>query len=494
MEMEPVDRNKQLKVLILASEVSPYAKLGGLGDASASLAKSLRKLGADVRVALPFYRSAKQSGCEFEPVIEKMEVPFGDQVLATDVWRTTESDGGSVYFFDREDLFDRPNFYGSRQIGDYFDNLERFIFFSRAGILLAKRIGFRPGIVHLHDWETGAVSVFLRSLYGNDPFFYKTSTVFSFHNAAYQGNFPPEKLAVTGLPFSLYNLEGIEFWGQISLLKAGIVFSDAVTTVSPTYAREVCTPQYGLGMEGVVNRRGEDFQGVLPGVDYDVWNPETDTEIAANYGPKDLSGKKVCRDRLFQELELDSKYRDGLVLGWVSRLVEHKGTGLIVQAMRNLMNLNVTLVVAGDGEESYRKELKSWEQHFPGRIRVRFVSDDRLVRKVTAGSDLLLLPCKYEPSGLAQMYAIKYGTIPVVRRTGGLADVVRPYDPDTGEGWGFAFDGFSSDEFTAKLREAAELMGDADHRGKLIQNAMSCDFSCEHTGRRYLEIYEKVLK
>lgn len=487
--LDKLSSNDPIRVLILSSEVAPYAQLGCLGDDVGLLYKGLRKLGLEVRVVLPFYRMVRESEWPVRPILQKMEVPVGDRILETDVWEASEDDGVKVYFFDREDLFDRPNLYGNTRHGDYYDNLHRYVFFCRAGILLAKRLGFRPNVVHLHDWETGAVSVYLKSLYKNDPFFSKTVTVFTFHNVGYQGNFPPEELAHTGIPISYYNPGGVEFWGRLSLLKAGIVFSDAINTVSPTYAREVLDPIYGMGMEGVVAKRAHELRGILNGRDDEAWNPAADPVIEAPYSRQDLSGKDVCRKGLFREFGLNPEFGDGLLLGWSSRFIDQKGMGLFLKALGPLMEGKVALIIQGEGEESYERELRAWLGKYPDRIGLVMGMEERVTRRIFSGVDILLSPSQYEPSGMMQMRAMKYGAIPLVRKTGAFADIIEPYDPDTGRGTGFLFERFEVPEFIAKVGEAYSVLTDEERRDALRRNAMNKEFSWRRCAEEYLDLY-----
>ncbi|MBI4773639.1 MAG: glycogen synthase [Deltaproteobacteria bacterium] len=491
--MDKISSDEPIRVLILSSEVAPYAQFGCLGDDVGCLYKALRKLGVEVRVVLPFYRMVRESECPVTPVLKKMEVPVGDRILETDVWETSEDDGSKVYFFDREDLFDRPNLYGNTRHGDYYDNLHRYVFFCRAGILLAKRLGFRPNVVHLHDWETGAVSVYLKSLYKNDPFFSKTVTVFTFHNVGYQGNFPAEELAHTGIPISYYNPGGVEFWGQISLLKAGIVFSDAISTVSPTYAREVLDPTYGMGMEGVVAKRAYELRGILNGRDDEAWNPAADPFIEAPYSPLDLSGKDACRRALFREFGLNPELEDGLLLGWSSRFIDQKGAGLLLKSLGPLMGKKTALIIQGEGEEAYESELRAWMGTYPDRIGLAMGMEERVTRRILSGVDILVSPSRYEPSGMTQMRGMKYGAIPLVRKTGAFVDIVEPYDPAAESGTGFMFDRFEVSEFIAKVDEAYFAMADGKRRDVLRRNTMSKEFSWQRCAEEYLDLYTAAI-
>ncbi|MEE9613262.1 MAG: glycogen synthase, partial [Desulfatiglandales bacterium] len=327
-----------------------------------------------------------------------------------------------------------------------------------------------------------------------DPFFKQTATVFTIHNLGYQGTFPSEKLFVTGLPSSFFSPGGLEYWGKISLLKAGIVYADVVTTVSPRYSQEIQTPEFGFGLDGVLKERRQVLHGILNGVDYMTWDPSIDEHIAKRYGPETLEGKKKCKRALLDEMGMDSALMDRPVLGMVSRLVSQKGTDLLIKKSNDLSALGIGVIVLATGEQLYQDSFMEWAGKDPKRIGVRIGFDERLAHSIIAGSDILLIPSRYEPCGLTQMYALKYGTVPLVRATGGLEDSVEQFDLETGEGTGFKFKKYDPEAFLEAIRSAVDLFGDKLSWNKLIQNGMKADFSWDRSARQYLDLYNKILR
>jgi len=482
-----------LRVWFLASEVAPFAKTGGLADVAGALPACLKNLGVDVRVGLPFYRMVKDGKFQTQKVLEGLEVPLGNTTLKGDVLETTTEEGLPVYLFDREDLFDRSALYGTPE-GDYPDNLERFSYFSRAAPLFAKKAGFRFDVVHCHDWQTGLIPAYLRTLYKAVPFFSDVASVFTIHNLGYQGLFPTDKLSTCGLPAGELRPEGIEYRGQISLLKAGIVYADAITTVSPRYSREIQTPEFGMGMDAIFRKRSSDLYGILNGVDYKAWNPATDPYITVHYGPGDMEGKRKCKVDLVNEMGIDQHLVGRPVLAMISRLAAQKGCDLLVRVAEDLVRLDAGLVILGAGDEKYQVDLSELAKKYPESIAVRIDFDEPLAHRIMAGADMLLLPSRYEPCGLTQMYALKYGTVPVVRATGGLDDTIVPFNPETGEGNGFKFSPYESVAFLGVIRQAVDLFLNSQAWKKLMVNGMKADFSWEESARKYILLYEKVRK
>jgi len=320
-------------------------------------------------------------------------------------------------------------------------------------------------------------------------------TLFTIHNIGYQGTFPPKKLLDTGLPpDEFFHLEGLEFWGNISLLKAGIIYSDAVTTVSPTYAREIQTQKYGMGMEEILRRRRGSLYGILNGIDDRIWNPSRDPHITAGYSPRDMAGKGRCKEALIREMGIEPSLLNKPLFGMVSRLDFQKGIDLVLEVMDDLLSLDVGIVVLGSGDEGIQEALERLEKHHPGRIGLTIGFNEALAHRIMAGVDILLIPSRYEPCGLTQMYALNYGTVPVVRATGGLNDTVVPFDQDTEEGNGFKFGPSSAESFMAAIQRAVDLFNVPDAWTKITANGMSVDFSWDRSARRYLEIYESIRK
>lgn len=481
-----------LKVWFLASEVAPFAKTGGLADVAGSLPGALKKLGVDVRVGLPFYRMAKQENFPTSKAAAGLEVPMGDKILKGDVLETSTPEGVPVYLFDREDLFDRPNLYGTPE-GDYYDNLERFNFFSHAALLFAIEAGLQFNVVHCHDWQTGLIPAYLKTIYREEPFFSHLASVFTIHNLGYQGLFSADKLPTCGIPVSEFHLEGLEYWGQMSLLKAGIVYADAITTVSPRYSREIQTPEFGMGMDGVLRKRSDDLYGILNGADYTSWNPATDRHITDHYSHRNIRGKRNCKAGLVKELGLHRRFVDRPVLGMVSRLAAQKGSDLLVQIVEDVVVLDAGLVILGAGEEKYQALLLELARKYPESVAVTIGFDEGLAHRIMAGIDMLLVPSRYEPCGLTQIYALKYGTIPIVRATGGLDDTIQQFDQNSGEGTGFRFVQYEAGAFLDQIKEALKVFEDRPGWMRLVKRGMQEDFSWEKSAREYVALYEKVI-
>ena len=482
---------KQLKILIATSEAIPFAKTGGLADVAGALPKALNGLGLDARIIMPFYWHVQEGNFKLKQTGAQASVPLGLREIDSPVFEA-EASGITAYFLKRDEYYDRKYLYTMPE-GDYFDNVERFILFSRGVIEAIKKLGFRPDIIHCHDWQTGLIPAYLKTIYKDDPFFSNTKTVFTIHNIAYQGQFPASRFPLTGLPQEVFTQDGIEFWGDMNLLKAGIVFSDIVTTVSEKYSREIQTPEFGYGLEGVLLAKREKLFGVLNGVDYDDWSPEKDKFIIAKYDYKDLSGKAKCREDLLKEYNLNLP-DDAPVIGIISRLADQKGFDILSQAMEDLMSMNLGMVVLGTGEKKYHDLFEGLAKKYPKKLGVKITFDNKIAHKIEAGSDMFLMPSKYEPCGLNQIYSLKYGTIPIVRATGGLDDTIQDYDAKTGEGNGFKFKEYSAQILLAKVKEAVKVFSNRKEWKKLVQKAMQQDFSWDRSAKRYVELYEKLCR
>ncbi|MDY6987617.1 MAG: glycogen synthase GlgA [Thermodesulfobacteriota bacterium] len=480
-----------LKVWFLSPEVAPFAKTGGLADMAGSLPGTLRKLGVDVRVGLPCYRTVQEGHFPLRKALGGLAVPSEGGELQGEVLETETEDGVPVYLFDRRGFFDRAHLYGTPE-GDYSDNLKRFAYFSRGALLFAKAVGFRFDVVHCHDWQTGLVPAYLKTLYQGDPFFSTAASVFTVHNMGYQGLFPAEAFSASGLPASEFHPEGVEYWGNLSLLKAGIVYGDVITTVSPRYSQEIQGPAFGLGMEALLRERSADLYGILNGADYSTWNPAADPHIRANYTAADTGGKESCKVALVQEMGLDERFLDRPVLAMVSRLAAHKGYDLLLEIAEEVVGLNAALVVLATGEEAYEQALGQVVQRFPDSVAVKIGFDDPLAHRIMAGADIFLAPSKYEPCGLTQIYALKYGTVPVVRATGGLDDTIQPFEQASGQGNGFKFAEYKAKDFLAQIKEALRIYDNKADWQLLVENGMRADFSWEKSAQRYVELYEKA--
>ncbi|HLC17441.1 MAG TPA: glycogen synthase GlgA [Thermodesulfobacteriota bacterium] len=478
-----------LSVIFASPEATPFAKTGGLADVAGSLPGALKALGAKVFIFLPFYRHVANSGMEIEPTALEVTVPIGRRTIKARVLRNSKTEV-PAYFIKCDEYYDRTYLYGTPD-GDYFDNIERFAFFSRAVLEAIKAGGFRPDIIHCNDWQTGLIPAYLKDAYKKDEYFSKTATVLTVHNTAYQGVFPPELYDVLDLSKGLFSPEGLEFWGSINLLKAGVVFSDAITTVSPGYSREIRTPQYGYGLDGLFNKRGDDLYGVVNGADYNEWNPSTDPLIPGNYSPDDLSGKGACKRELLKAFDLDLEETTP-VIGMISRLAGQKGFDILAEAMPALMRLNLGIVILGTGETVYRGLIEKLAEKYPRKLSVKIAFDNTLAHLVEAGSDIFLMPSRYEPCGLNQLYSMRYGTIPVVRATGGLDDTVRDFGEEGATG--FKFKEYSAAALASRVKDALAVFRNKKAWSKLQKNAMAEDFSWEKSAKNYMEIYRKALK
>lgn len=490
----PVAAKEALKVLFIASEAVPFAKTGGLGDVAGSLPPALRRLGADVRMVLPLYRAVRERGLEMHPVERDVQIPLGPRQLRADILETGPSEGVPVFLIEREDLYERPNLYGNSW-GDYYDNLERYAFFCHAALRVPGGASFWPDIIHCHDWQTGLIPALVKGPYAHARELRGVSTVFTIHNLGYQGLFPQEGFGVTGLPKDrFFHPGGLEYWGNVSLLKAGIVYSDAITTVSPTYAREIQGPEYGLGMEGVLQGRAHALTGILNGIDTRAWDPATDAHLPEMYSPRDMKGKGACKAALAREMGLDPVLGTGQrpLLGMISRLDAQKGLDLVLSVLEQVLAMDVGLAILGSGEEAIQEGLKGFAARYRGKIGLRIGFDDSLAHRIMAGSDVFLIPSRYEPCGLTQMYALRYGTIPVVRATGGLADTVSEFDEASAQGNGFRFAPYESKAFLDAVARAVRLYGRKALWEKARANGMAADFSWDRSAAQYMALYRSL--
>jgi len=485
---------EDLKVLFLSSEVLPFAKTGGLADVAGALPLALKSRGVDVRAVMPYYRAVKNAEHEVTRLIKDLEVPFGDKTLRADIFESKFGNDVPIYLVEREDMFDRPNLYGNSK-GDYYDNLERFSFFSHAALKIAQRLGFIPDIIHCHDWQTGLVPALIKGPYRQGSFFSTTATVFTIHNIGYQGLFPPEKLPMTGLSGSqFFHPEGLEYWGNGSLLKAGITYSDAVTTVSPTYSKEILSHEQGFGMEGVVLSRSKSLFGILNGIDYEEWNPNKDAHLACCYSLTTMGNKRKCKQDLLKEIGFDRSMLQRPLIGMVTRLDKQKGLDILLEAFEDIVELDVALVILGSGDEKIEKALENIADMHPDRFAVHKGFNNPLAHRIMAGADMLLVPSRYEPCGLTQMYALKYGTVPVVRATGGLNDTIEQFDEKTKTGNGFKFINYTSDDLLEAIKCAVEIYKNKRQWKKLMYNGMALDFSWDKSAEEYINIYKTIDK
>jgi len=480
-------KKKPLNILIAASEAAPLAKAGGLGDVVGSLPLALRDLGCRVTVVLPGYRQALEQAGDLRLTTEGLPVRLGKSELTADILMGKLAPGVPVCLVRQDGFFDRGELYGSIH-GEYPDNRERFIFFSRSIPALCSAAGFEPDVILANDWQTGLVMALMHE--GALP---RTAGVFAIHNMGYQGLVPPEKTGIIGLPDSYYRMDGMEYYGQMSLLKAGIVYSRAVITVSPTYAKEIRTPEFGSGLDGLMRSIKDRLYGILNGVDYEEWNPATDRHITANYSPRDLAGKAMCKQDLLKTMGLPVEFFDRPVIGMVTRLFDQKGCHLVAEAAEELFDQNLGLVLLAAGDEKYQMLFSELQGRYPDQFGLKLGFDAALAHKIVAGCDMFLIPSLYEPCGLTQMFGLKYGTVPVVRATGGLKDTVTDPDEAHGPATGFKFEAFESVAMLKAIRRAVEAFHDRDAWQAMMREGMAKDFSWERSAKEYLRVFERAI-
>ncbi len=477
-----------MHIAFAASECVPFSKTGGLADVIGALPPALASMGHQVTVFLPRYRSTQLENPH--TVIPSITVPFDDRYRFCSVLDGGKRSGVQFYFIDYPPFFDRDGLYGTA-LGDYHDNAERFALFSRAVLEAAKVLG-APDVLHCHDWQTALIPILLKTLYDEDPAFAATPSVFTIHNLGYQGLFQPEILPLLMLPWDLFTMSKLEFYGKVNFLKGAISMADFITTVSRKYSQEIQTAEYGFGLEGVLRARGNTIAGILNAVDYVSWSPETDPFIAAHYSSKDLSGKAACKADLLQQFGLAPDTRLPVV-GIVSRFVQQKGFDLILQVADRLGLEELILVVLGNGQREYEDMFRRLNKQFPQKIAIKIAYDNALAHKIEAGSDMYLMPSHYEPCGLNQIYSLRYGTVPIVRATGGLDDTVEQFDPATSKGTGFKFREYGGEAMLETLRVAIGVYrSDPNAWRVLMRNGMAQDYSWTNAAREYVKVYERA--
>jgi starch synthase len=473
-----------MKILFVASEGLPYSKSGGLADVIEGLPRALRELGHQVAVLLPRYRGNKMGST----LVSSVTVALGDTLRFPAIGEGSSSNGTRYFFVDDADFFDRPHLYGNKNV-DYPDNAERFTEFSRVAIEFAKRV-WLPDVIHCHDWQAALVPVLLRTQYAKDPVVRSLPVVLTVHNLGYQGIFPPTALRACGLPDSLYTMDALEFFGNVNFLKGGLIFADYLTTVSRRYAKEIQTAEFGFGLEGILHQRSERLVGILNGADYAIWSPEVDTFIAQNYSVHNLDAKKACKKDLLAALHLPEENMDRPLVGMVSRFVDHKGFDLIAEISAELANENIALAVLGTGEAKYEALFRRLAEKYPARIGVKIGYDNALAHKIEAGADMFLMPSRYEPCGMNQIYSLRYGTPPIVRSTGGLDDTIQAFDGQTLQGTGFKFETYAGAELLECVRAALKCFRDPKAWRALQAIGMSKDFSWKAPAGAYVTVYE----
>jgi starch synthase len=477
-----------MQIAFAASECVPFSKTGGLADVVGALPRTLAAAGHQVSVYIPRYRQTRLK--DPQTVVASVTIPFDDRYRFCSVVRGEKIAGVSFYFVDYPPFFDREALYGT-SVGDYPDNAERFALFSRAVLEASKIIGV-PQIFHCHDWQSALVPVLLHTQYAEDPAFRDVATVFTIHNMGYQGLFPPDTLPLLTLPWDLFAISRMEFFGSVNFLKGALVFADFVTTVSRKYSQEIQTTEFGFGLEGVLRTRSSTVTGILNGADYEEWSPETDKFVVAPYSPQDLSGKAKCKQDLLATFELEGADPRLPVIGIVSRFAAQKGFDLISQIMERLAREDLTIVVLGNGDKIYEEMFLRLAKQFPQKIAVKVAYDNTVAHKIEGGSDMFLMPSRYEPCGLNQMYSLKYGTVPIVRATGGLDDTIDHWDPRTGKGTGFKFTDYNGEALLLTIKEALRAFRDQTSWQQLMRNGMNKDFSWNASAKEYVRVYERA--
>jgi starch synthase len=464
---------------MVASEAAPFAKTGGLADVVGSLPAALAGLGHQVAVVLPRYGSIDVKAAR--RVYDNLDVWFGPDRYRSSLYAV--GDKPLFYFVDCPPLYDRKSLYGDAA-GDYPDNHVRFAVLARAALTICRDL-FRPDILHCHDWQTGLVPTYLHSTFANDPTFMAIRTLFTIHNIGYQGLFPETALPQIGLDGTVFDPGGLEYWGRVSLLKAGLVYSDRLNTVSPTYAREIQTPEYGLGMDGILRARSGVLSGIVNGVDYAQWSPEVDSFIAANYSRDDLAGKEACKQDLIAEFGLPAEAAAEPLAGVVARFTSQKGADLIAAIADRLALEGVRVVALGTGDAAYEALFVKMAADHPGRFAVRIGFDNALAHKIEAGADMFLMPSRYEPCGLNQIYSLRYGAVPVVRATGGLDDTIN-------EDTGFKFSDYSGEALLRSIQAAIARWHDRAAWREMMRRGMQQDYSWTVSAGEYSALYRRL--
>ncbi len=474
-------RKRKLRILFVVSEMFPLAKTGGLADVAGSLPKALAKRGHEVKVLMPKYRATYSVDHRTERVVDLPQIPFGGYTLGCGIDESDvlKDDGVTVYLIEHFGLYDRDRLYG------YEDDWVRFGLLCKVALELPKAINWQPDIIHCHDWQSGLVAAYLRTAYAGDQFFANTATVFTIHNLAYQGNFDPSVREALGLPPETFQMHGLEFHGRLSFIKGGLYYADVLTTVSPRYAQEIQTEAFGEGMHGLLRDRAEQGRlvGILNGIDYEVWNPATDEYLPVRYDSRTFVKRKASNKQALLE-RVGLKDGGEMVIGVVSRLAHQKGFDIVAQAADALMKLPVKLIVLGAGEQE--PVFAELQKRYPEKIATRLgVVDEELAHLIYAGSDAFLMPSRFEPCGLGQMIAMKYGTAPIVHAVGGLADTVQDFDPQTKQGNGFSFTGLTVDNLVATVERALSVYRNRKLWQTLQRNAMKANFSWDKSAQDY---------
>jgi starch synthase len=482
-----------MRILMVTPEANPFAHSGGLAEVISALAQTLVSLGHEVDVVLPLYRQVQETGRPLTDTGHTLSIPLSWKNLPAKIFTVEMEPHLRFYFIAQDALFNRDGLYGT-SYGNFEDNAERFIFFSRAVVEMMEALEMDCDICHCHEWQTGLVPVYLRTLYGERPRFQRMATVYTVHNVGYQGLFSSYDLPLTGLGWELLSPKALEFYGHLNFMKGGLVFADLLNTVSSRYREEIQTPEYGFGLEGLFQERARELYGILEGVDYLRWDPGQDTFLEAPYDREHLDGKKACKIALEKHFGLNLQ-PDKPLMGMTTRFFERKGIDLVEHILDDLMALPVGFVIQGTGEERHQYLLCEIANRYPEKMGLDIGYSEELTHQIIAGTDIFLMPSRFEPCGLDQLYCLRYGTIPVVRATGGLDETIQEYDPQSGAGTGFKFSGYTPAELMVAVRRALALYQNRPAWEALMRQNMALDYSWINTaGPMYVELYRLAVE
>lgn len=477
-----------MNILIACSEAVPYVKTGGLADVTGALVREFRRRKHKASLILPLYASIRGK-FRLHKTGKTIRVPMGNFALDGTIYSSGKGSVPEAYFIECNQLFDRPELYGTAY-GDYGDNAVRFIFFSRAVLEACIALDIHPDIIHCNDWQTGLIPLYVKSLYRHHPQFSRTATLFTVHNLGYQGNFEAANLTFTGLGWDYFVPERLEFYGTLSFMKAGLLYADLLNTVSKTYSKEILEPEYGGSMDGLLLKREDDLFGIINGIDEKEWDPQQDIFLPSQYSSKDLQGKTVCREQLIRLAGF--KNGEAPIICIVSRLSFQKGLDIVLQAIDELVRLGANLLVLGKGDSLYQTALTAKAEEHKGNVYLQIGFEEPFAHLIYAGSDFFLMPSRYEPCGIGQLIAMKYGTIPIARKTGGLADTIDDYDHLAGRGTGFLFEEYASRALIDAAKRAFCVYADRKKMQELISQAMEKNFSWAKAAAGYIDLYQKA--
>jgi len=477
----------KLKILYAAAEVVPFAKTGGLADVAGALPKVLAEMGHDVRIVMPRYSQIDGAKYGLRPITDEFSIPHGHDWIDISIEQSDTIPGVPTYFIRNDYLFDRNSLYGQG------DDDHRFIAYSRGTMEMFEKIGWMPDVISCNDWHTGLMPVYIKTLYANRPGFRDIGTLFTIHNLAYQGVFPRDVMELAGLPWHLFTWDKLEFYGKFDFMKAGLVYADTLSTVSPTYAKEIQTPEFGEGLQGVLSYRKNVLSGILNGIDYSIWNPCTDNLLPATFSKDDFTGKLTCKLALQKAMGLPENVQVP-VFGLISRLSSQKGLDLLDQVLPRLLeHEKMQVVILGTGDQYYHDMLTRLAEKHPEKLALALKFDNTLAHEIYAGSDAFLMPSHYEPCGLGQMISLAYGTLPIVHATGGLADTVKEFSKSVGTGNGFVFREYTGKAFTNALHRALRCYCDQECWQQAMQNAFASKFSWEGSAQQYVNVYQEAI-